>query len=323
MNIVVLDSGLLNPGDLSWAPFEKLGRLTLYENTLYEERIPHVAGAEVVLTNRIPLSRRVLEASPGLRYIGLFSTGFNQVDLETATRMGIAVANVPGYGTQAVAVHTIALLLALTNHVAAHSAAVHSGGWANDGWCYWKNPSTELTGKVFGAVGFGSIGQAAGRIAAAMGMRVLACGSRPTEEGRAIAQYVTLDELLQCSDVVSLHCPLLPETQQIIRQETINKMKPGALLLNTARGGLVNDEDLARALVSGRLGGAGLDVLSKEPPLPDNPLLVVDNCLITPHMSWAARDTRARLLAVVAENLQSFLEGQPSNIINPLYKENL
>lgn len=316
MKIVILDADKANPGDLSWAGFEALGEVEVFEDTPKDLIIPRTRGAGAVISNKTVIGAEAIAASSDLRYIGLLSTGYNVVDLATARARDIPVTNVPGYATDAVAQHTFALLLEICNRVGAQSASVHSGDWPHHGWTYWFEPLKELVGKTFGAVGFGSIGRAAGTIARAFGMRVLAAGSRPTEEGRAIAEYVELDALLAASDVVSLHCPLTPETQDLIKSETIANMRDGAILLNTARGGLVVDADLTAALKSGKLAAAGLDVVSREPMRDDNPLHDAPNCLITPHIAWAAPETRRRLLEIAAANLAAFLAGKPQNVVN-------
>ncbi|MDL2324209.1 D-2-hydroxyacid dehydrogenase [Ruminococcaceae bacterium OttesenSCG-928-A16] len=317
MDIVVLDGGIANPGDLSWAEFEKFGNLTVYEDSNRHNAAARIGAAQVVILNKVPITRETMQACPGLKYIGLLSTGYNIIDIQAAKELGIIVCNVPGYSTDAVAQHTIALLLEICNQVGHHSAEVFDGQWSEtEGWSFWNTPLIELSGKTLGVIGFGSIGQATGKIAKALGMQVLATGSRPTPQGQALAQYVPLQQLLAQSDVVALHCPLLPQTENIINKENINKMKQGAILLNTARGGLVQEQDLADALNSGRLTAAGLDVVSREPIRSDNPLLHAKNCFITPHIAWAAYETRARLLALVQDNLQAFLQGKPTNVVN-------
>lgn len=318
MKIVILDGEIANPGDLSWDEIAKLGELTVYTNTPAEQVPQRVGNAEIVIMNKVPLPRATLQACPNLRYIGLLSTGYNIVDIEAAKELGILVSNVPGYSTAGVAQSAIALLLEICNQVAHHSAEVHAGKWGQtQDWSFWSKNLIELQGKTFGAIGFGSIGQATGKIAAALGMQVLATGSRPTPQGQAIARYVPLPQLLQQADVVSLHCPLLPETRHIIRKETIEQMKTGAILINTARGPLIQEEDVAQALHSGKLYAAGMDVAPKEPIPDSSPLLSAPNCFITPHIAWAARETRARLLGMVADNLRAFLQGAPTHVVNP------
>lgn len=318
VKIVILDGYAENPGDLDWSPLAALGELTVYDRTPPEEAAARIGDAQVVITNKTPIPRALLDACPQIACVCVLATGYNIVDVAAARARGVSVCNVPDYSTMSVAQHTIALLLELTNHVALHSDGVHAGKWAaGPDFCYWDAPLVELAGKTLGIVGFGRIGRQTGRIARALGMDVLASGSRPTPEGRAIAQYTDLDSLLARSYAVALHCPLLPATQGLICRETIAKMRPGALLLNTARGGLVVEQDLADALNSGRLGGAGVDVVSAEPIRPDNPLLTAKNCLLTPHIAWAPLECRIRILEITAANVRAFLEGRPQNVVNP------
>ena len=320
MKIVLLDSEALNPGDLSWAPLEALGELTVYPQGTNdpEEVIRRIGDAEIVLTNKTPVPRRVFEGCPGIRMLGVVATGYNVVDTQAAKEHGIPVCNVPAYGTEMVAQFAIGLLLELCHHVQMHSNAVHEGEWAScPNFCFWKAPIVELAGKTMGIIGFGRIGRAVGRIAKALGMRVLATGSRPCADGLAIAEYVDLDTVLTQSDVVSLHCPLFPETEKLINRDTIAKMKDGAILINNSRGGLLDEQAVADALNSGKLCGAGLDVVTVEPILPDNPLLSAQNCLITPHISWAAVQCRQRIMDITAANIRRFLEGTPQNVVNP------
>lgn len=321
MKIVILDGHTENPGDLSWAPLEELGELTVYERTPIddpEEIVRRVADNEVVITNKTPLTREILERCPSVRFITLFATGYNVVDVEAARERGIPVSNVPGYSTAAVAQFTMALLLHICCHTALHSDSVHAGRWAASvDFCYWDAPLIELAGKTVGIIGFGSIGKQFGRIAKAMGMNVIAAGSRPTPEGEAIGTYVALDELYRRSDVISLHCPLFPETQGMIDAGAIGKMKDGVILLNTARGGLVDEKALADALNSGKVYAAGVDVVSAEPIRADNPLLGAKNCVITPHIAWAPKECRARVMDVVAENIRAYRRGAAQNVVNP------
>ena len=319
MKIVILDGYTENPGDLSWEALEEFGALTVYDRTPYEtaEIVRRIGDAEIVITNKVPLGREVLEACPSVRFIAVLATGYNVVDVACAHEKGIPVSNVPAYGTQAVAQFAIALLLEICAHVAHHSDAVHAGRWESaPDWTFWDYPLIELAGKTMGIVGFGRIGQATGRIAKALGMTVLASGSRETEAGRAIAEYVDLDTLYARSDVIALHCPLFPENTGMINRESIAKMKPGVILINNARGGLIVEQDLADALNSGRVLAAGLDVVSTEPIRPDNPLLKAKNCLITPHISWAPKEARQRILDTTCENLRAFLAGSPVNVVN-------
>ena len=318
MKIVILDGYTENPGDLSWEGFAALGELTVYERTAAADIVPRIGDAEIVYTNKTPITAETLAACPKLRYIGLLATGYNVVDVAAAKARGVAVTNIPTYGTAAVAQFAIAMLLEICHHVAHHSDAVHAGRWtANPDWCFWDYPLIELDGKTMGIIGFGRIGQATGRIARALGMRVLAYDSRPSDAGRAIAEYVPLDELLANSDVISLHCPLFPETEGIVNKANIARMKDGVILLNNSRGPLVVEQDLSDALNSGKVYAAGLDVVSTEPIRPDNPLLKAKNCFITPHISWAPRESRQRLMDIAVENLRTFLAGAPVNVVNP------
>lgn len=318
MKIVALDTEKSNPGDLSWAGFEALGEFIAYGDTPKDRVISRMRGAGAILSNKTVITGEAIRACPDLRYIGLLSTGYNVVDLEAASAAGIAVTNVPGYATGAVAQHTFALLLEICNQVGPLSGSVRGGDWPKRGWTYWDKPLTELAGKTFGAIGFGAIGRQAGRLAKAFGMQVVASGSRPTDEGRAIGEYTSLEDLLARSDVVSLHCPLTPETKNLMGAATLAQMKEGAILLNTARGGLVVDADLAAALNSGHIAAAGLDVVSHEPMRDDNPLRTAQNSIITPHVAWVAPETRRRLLDIAAGNLRAFLDGAPRNVVNDI-----
>ena len=316
--IVVLDGYTLNPGDLSWDALKALGDLTVYDRTPPERTVERIGDAEIVYTNKTLITAEVLAACPGIRFIGVLATGYNVVDTAAAKERHIPVTNVPTYGTDAVGQYAIAMLLEICHHVAHHADAVRSGRWtASKDFCFWDYPLIELSGKTMGVIGFGRIGQATGRIARALGMRVIATDKNPTPSGAEIAEYVSLDELLAQSDVISLHCVLTPETLGIIRKETIEKMKPGVILLNNSRGPLIVEQDLADALQSGRVYAAGLDVVSVEPIRADNPLLSAPNCLITPHISWAPRESRARLMDIAVNNLAAFLKGGPVNVVNP------
>ena len=320
MKIVVLDGYTENPGDLSWEELGKLGELTVYDRTSLTdeaEAIARIGDAEIVFTNKTPITRKVLDACPGIRFISLLATGYNCVDYVCAREKGIPVANVPTYGTASVGQFAIALLLEICHHIGHHDASVHAGNWERCAdWCYWDYPLIELDGKTMGIIGFGRIGQTTGRIARAMGMEVLAYDSHPSDAGRAIAEYVDLDALLARSDVVALHCPLFPETEGIINRETIAKMKDGAILLNNSRGPLVVEQDLADALNAGKLAAAGLDVVSTEPIRGDNPLLKAKNCIITPHISWAPKESRQRIMDCAVSNVKAFLSGSPVNVVN-------
>ncbi|MCD8117409.1 MAG: D-2-hydroxyacid dehydrogenase [Oscillospiraceae bacterium] len=317
MKIVILDGYTVNPGDLSWKKMEELGEVSVYDRTLGEdETVRRIGDAEVVVTNKCPITRSVMDHCPGLRYIAVTATGYNVVDVACAREKGIPVSNVPAYGTATVAQFAIALLLELCCHVAHHDQAVHEGRWERSvEWCFWDYPITELAGKTMGIIGYGNIGQATGRIAAAMGMEVIAY-SRTVRADQDPSVYVTLDELLARSDVVSLHCPLTPETEGLINRETIAKMKDGAILINNSRGQLVVERDLAEALNTGKLAAAGVDVASTKPIRGDNPLLTAKNCLITPHISWAATEARQRILEMTIENVRAYAAGAPVRMVN-------
>ena len=320
MKLVVLDGYTENPGDLSWGALEAFGELTVYDRTSYTES-PLIAGrladCEIAITNKTPISRATIEACPKLRLIAVLATGYNVVDTVCAREKGIPVVNVPSYGTASVSQFSIALLLELCHHIGHHDASVHAGRWQqNPDWCYWDYPLIELEGKTMGIIGFGRIGQAEGRIAAALGMHVLACDVAPNDTGREIGTYVTLDELLAQSDVVSLHCNLTPENTGFLNAQAIAKMKNGAILLNNARGQLLNEQDVADALNSGKLAAAGLDVVSTEPVRADNPLLTAKNCILTPHISWAPLESRRRIMDTTAENIRAWLNGTPVHVVN-------
>ena len=322
MKIVVLDGYTENPGDLSWEGLAQFGQLRVYDRTGSEEEvIRRIGDAEVVFVNKVPISRRVLDACPNIRFISVLATGYNVIDVKAAAEKGIPVSNVPAYGTAAVAQFAMALLLEVCHHVAHHSEAVHQGRWAaSPDWCFWDYPLIELSGKTMGIIGFGRIGQATGRIARAMGMEVLAYSRSVREEAKALAEYVDLDSLLSRSDVIVLHCPLFPETEGIINKANIARMKDGVIIINNSRGQLVVEQDLAEALNSGKVLAAGLDVVSTEPIRPDNPLLGAKNCLITPHISWAPRESRQRIMDASVENLRAFLAGKPVNVVNGVEK---
>ena len=317
MKIVILDGYTENPGDLSWEELAKLGELTVYDRTPAEEIISRIGDAEIVITNKTPISRETMEACPNIKYIALLATGYNVVDVNAAREKGIPVSNVPTYGTAAVGQFAIAMLLEICHHVAHHSDTVHAGKWNSCiDWCYWDYPLIELDGKTMGIIGFGRIGQTTGKIAKAMGMNILAYDSFQSESGKAIAEYVDLDTLLAKSDVISLHCPLFPETQGIINKDTIAKMKDGVILLNNSRGPLIVEQDVADALNSGKIYAAGLDVVSTEPIRNDNPLLKARNCIITPHISWAPKESRQRIMDCTVSNVAAFISGNPVNVVN-------
>ena len=317
MKIVILDGYTENPGDLSWEELGKLGELTVYDRTPAEEIISRIGDAEIVITNKTPISRETMDACPNMKYIAVLATGYNVVDVNAAKEKGIPVSNVPTYGTAAVGQFAIAMLLEICHHVAHHSDTVFAGKWNQCAdWCYWDYPLIELDGKTMGIIGFGRIGQTTGKIAKAMGMKILAYDSFQSESGKAIAEYVDLDTLLAKSDVISLHCPLFPETQGIINKDTIAKMKDGVILLNNSRGPLIVEQDVADALNSGKIYAAGLDVVSTEPIRNDNPLLKAKNCIITPHISWAPKESRQRIMDCTVSNVAAFQAGNPVNVVN-------
>ena len=321
MKIVVLDGYTENPGDLSWKPIEELGETRVYDRTdVSREELIHerIGDAQIVLTNKVPLTKETMDACSAIRFIGVLATGYNVVDVDAAKARGIVVCNVPAYGTASVAQFAISLLLEICGHVGSHGDAVREGRWqSSPDWCFWDHPLIELDGKTMGIIGFGRIGQRTGRIAAALGMRVLAHDSHPSAEGAKIAEYVDLDALLRESDVIALHCPLFPETQGMICKETIDRMKDGVILLNNARGPLIVESDLADALRSGKVYAAAVDVVSTEPIRADNPLLAAPNCIITPHISWAPLESRRRIMECTAANIRAFLDGAPVNVVNP------
>ena len=322
MKIVILDGYTENPGDLSWEELGRLGALAVYDRTsLTDEResIDRIGDADIVFTNKTPITGAVIDSCPNLKFISVLATGYNVVDCAHAKQKGIPVSNVPTYGTASVSQFAIALLLEICHHIGHHDQTVHAGKWAGcQDWCYWDYPLIELEGKTIGIIGFGRIGQATGTIAKALGMQVLAYDSHPSDSGRASASYVELDSLLSHSDVVALHCPLFPETQGIINKDTIAKMKDGVILLNNSRGPLVVEQDLADALNAGKVAAAGLDVVSTEPIQADNPLLSAKNCIITPHISWAPKESRQRIMDCSVSNVKAFLKGSPINVVNGL-----
>ena len=318
MKIVILDGYTENPGDLSWDALGELGELTVYDRTDEADIVSRIGDAELVITNKTPISADTLEKCPSIRYIGVLATGYNVVDVETAKAKGIPVTNIPTYGTDAVGQFAIALLLEICHHIGHHNKAVHEGRWENcEDFCFWDYPLIELAGKTMGIIGYGRIGQVTGRIAQALGMKVLAYdGHRRTELESETCRYVDLDELLENSDVISLHCPLFPSTQGIINKDSIAKMKDGVIILNNSRGPLIVEEDLAEALKSGKVQAAAVDVVSTEPIKGDNPLLTAPNCIITPHISWAPKESRQRLMNIAVDNVKQFLAGEPVNVVN-------
>ena len=319
MKIVVLDGYCENPGDLSWAPLERFGEVVVYDRTpdTKEAVVERLQDADILVGNKNNITAEIMDACPKLKYIAVQATGYNVIDVAAAKERGIPVSNVPTYGTMAVAQHTMALLLEITNLVGHHNDRVHAGRWAEGpDWCFWDSPLMELDGKTLGVIGFGKIGQQTAKMAKAFGMNILATGSRPNDEGRAIGEYVEMDELLAKSDVITLHCPLFPNTKGIICKENIDKMKDGVIILNSSRGPLVVEQDLADALRSGKVKAAAVDVVSAEPMTNDNPLLTAPNCIITPHIAWAPREARQRIMDTTAKNIEAFLNGSPINVVN-------
>lgn len=318
MKIVVLDGYTLNPGDLSWEGFEKLGDFTCYERTAENEILDRIGDAEIVITNKTPLTAETIKACSQIKYIGVLATGYNVVDVAAAAEKNIPVCNIPTYGTTAVAQFAFALLLGICHHVQDHSNAVSNGDWTNcPDFCFWNFPLTELAGKIMGIIGYGRIGQATGKIAQAFGMKVLAFDEyRNADLVCDTMAYASMEELLTNSDVISLHCPLFPSTEGIINKDNIAMMKDGVIIINTSRGPLIVEQDLADALESGKVRAAGLDVVSTEPIKEDNVLLKAKNCIITPHIAWAPLESRARLMNIAVDNLKFFLEGETVNKVN-------
>lgn len=318
VRIVVLDGYTLNPGDLSWSALEALGEVTCYDRTPPEEVVARAQDAQIVLTNKVPMTRDMMEQLPKLRYIGVMATGYNIVDVAAAAERGIPVTNVPAYSTDSVAQFTFALLLELCHRVGAHSDAVTDGAWgrARD-FSFTLTPQMELAGKRLGIVGYGNIGRRVARLGSAFGMEVVVTSrTRKAIPAGEPGEWTDLNTLLASSDVISLHCPLTPQTEGLIRAETLAMMKPQAFLINTARGGLVVEQDLAAALNDGRIGGAALDVLAQEPPVDGSPLIGAKNCIITPHMAWASKEARSRLMHVVVDNVRAFLAGSATNVVS-------
>ncbi|MBQ7872245.1 MAG: D-2-hydroxyacid dehydrogenase [Oscillospiraceae bacterium] len=316
MKLVILDAYASNPGDLSWDLFSEFGELAIYDRTPAELAVERIGDAELVFLNKTPLSRDILAACPKLKLVVVLATGYNVVDVAAARDLGITVCNVPAYSTQAVTQMTFALLLEMTQRVGMHARAVREGQWQrNPDFCFWNAPLSELAGKTLGIVGYGAIGQAVGQVALAFGMKLLVTArhEKPVPEG---ARFVTLEELLAQSDVVSLHCPQTPENLHMINAAALSQMKDGALLINTARGGLIDEAAVAAALASGKLGGFAADVVAREPILESNPLLTAPNCYLTPHIAWAPFETRQRLHRIAAENVRAFLKGEPQNVVN-------
>lgn len=312
--IVVLDGYTLNPGDLDWCALEKIGELTVYDRTPIDVTVERASGAEILLTNKAPVSAATIERLPELRYIGVLATGHNIVDIAAARAREIVVANVPGYGTPSVAQHVFALILELAQRTGHHAQTVREGRWsASRDFCYWDFPLMELAGRTLGIIGYGAIGRAVAEIGRAFGMKVIA-STRTVRTAEGV-EFLPVDDVFRRADVVTLHCPLTPETQGLVNAARLAEMKADAFLINTGRGPLVVERDLAEALGAGRIAGAGLDVLSVEPPPPDHPLLKSKNCLITPHIAWATRGARLRLMATTVENVRAFLAGSPVNVV--------
>lgn len=319
MKLVITDGYIENPGDLDWGQLDKYGEVVIHQNDCRDEdeMIARIGDADIAVINKVKMTRRIIDGCPNLKMIAVTAAGYDVVDYKYAAEKGIPVCNTPGYGTTAVAQYAIGLLLEICGRQAHHSQAVHEGKWEACGeWCFWDYPIIELAGKTIGIIGFGKIGQAVGAIAKALGMKVIAFNRSQSDAGRAIGEYVSLDELLERSDVISLHAPLFPETKGIINKNTIAKMKDGVIIINNSRGPLVVEEDLAEALCSGKVYAAGLDVTVDEPIKSDNPLLSAPNCFITPHISWAARESRQRILDITEANIRAFIEGKPQNAVN-------
>lgn len=318
MKIVVLDGYTLNPGDLSWEELEKLGDVTVYDRTPADKVVERAQDADIIFTNKTPIGADSLAHLPSLKFIGVLATGYNIVDTETAKQNGVIVSNVPGYSTMSVVQLTFALLLELTLHVQRHSDSVRDGKWARSAdFCFWDYPLIELADKTIGIIGFGSIGEKVADAATAFGMNIIGSKRHQTDQShRKNFRWAEIPELLEQADVVSIHTPLAPETKGLINRENLARMKPSAFLLNTSRGPIVVDQDLADALNSGVIAGAGIDVLSVEPPSADNPLFTAKNCLITPHIAWATKEARTRLMAITVSNLSAFLDKNPVNVVN-------
>ncbi len=319
MKIVILDGYAENPGDLSWEGISKQGDLTVYERTPHDDKkiIRRIGDAEIVFTNKTPISKTVIGACSNLQFISMLATGYDMVDVDYARKNNIPVSNIPSYGTSSVAQFAIALLLEICHHIGHHDHAVHQGRWTDSpDFCFWDYPLIELAGKTIGIIGFGRIGKKTGTIAKSMGMRVIAHDINPSKKGRNIADYVNLDTLYASSDVIALHCPLTEENKHMINKKSLSRMKDGVILINNARGGLINEKDLADALNDGNVRAAGVDVVSSEPIGEDNPLLEAKNCFITPHISWASKASRQRIMDAAEDNLKAFLDGNPVHVVN-------
>lgn len=317
IRIVVLDGHTVTPGDLSWQQFEELGEVVVYPRTKAEETIERSKGADVLLTNKVVIDRSIMEALPGLKYIGVLATGYNVVDIDEATKRGIVVTNIPAYSTDSVAQMMFAHLLNITNSIGHYAKENRQGRWSrNEDFCYWDTPMLELAGKTLGIVGLGNIGLKVAEIARAFGMDVFAFTHREASSLPFEIHKTTLDGLLSAGDIITLHCPLSDKTFEMINRESIAKMKQGAILINTGRGQLVNEHDVAEALASGQLAAYGADVMEQEPPSANNPLLSAPNAFITPHIAWATFEARGRLMTIAANNVKAFIEGQPVNVVN-------
>lgn len=317
MKIVVLDGYALNPGDLSWKAFEEFGEVIVHDRTTPDEIVERAQGATVLLTNKTPMREKVINVLPELRFIGVLATGYNIIDIDVAHKRGIIVSNIPDYGSHSVAQLTMALLLELCHHVQRHSDSVRSGKWASSiDWSYWEYPLVELAGKTMGIVGFGNIGKKVADMAASFGMNVLGSARTQSDQShRKNFRWAEVPDLLTQSDVVSIHCPLTSETKGLINSRSLQTMKRTAFLLNTSRGPIIVDEDLSDALDNDVIAGAGIDVLSVEPPHKDNPLFKAKNCIITPHIAWATREARSRLMNLAVQNVQAFTMGKPVNVV--------
>ena len=318
--IVLLDGFTLNPGDLDWSGFQSLGTLEVYDRTSSDKIVERIGDAAIVITNKTPIDSNVLISCPNIRYIGVLATGYNVVDVKAASARGIVVTNIPTYGTTAVAQYVFALLLELCHHVGEHSRAVKAGKWAaSEDFCFWDYPLIELAGKTMGIIGLGRIGRSTARIASALGMNILAFDEY--EDPSAVEEgiiYVQLDDLLRSSDIISLHCPLTDQTKGLVNQQSISRMKDGVLIINTSRGPLIVEKDLAEALDSGKVAGAAVDVVATEPPTTDNPLVASERCIVTPHIAWAPRESRKRLMDIAVDNLAVFLQGKEiKNAVHP------
>ena len=320
MKIVVLDGYTENPGDISWAPLEKLGEVTVYDRTAYEESpliAERLGDADIAVINKTPISKETIDKCPNLKGIAVLATGYNVVDYEYAKSKGIPVQNVPVYGTDNVSQFAVSLLMEVCSHIGHHSDSVHAGEWAsNADWCYWHYPMIEVSGKTAGIIGLGRIGVNTAKILKAMNVNVIAYDAFQSEAGKAVAEYVELDELLAKSDFIFLHCPLFPSTQGIINKENIAKMKDGVIIINNSRGPLIVEQDLYDALESGKVAAAAVDVVSTEPIKADNVLLKAKNCIITPHISWATKEARERIMQTTADNVESVIKGAPQNVVN-------